>query len=336
MGLLEVQGSIDLSQFWQEGQSDADTVKVTLDKNAFSFQSSPNSGSKITHVFDDAQVAGKVRKSPIDKKGRLTIRLQGIDAPELHYRPSPLSTKEKSKYTTNQLTAFKDSDKDYRQHFGETATVQLHELLKKSGSDTIECKVKTSVKEPNEVFDTYGRFIGDIIVEQNSKELNINHWLVENGWAFPTFYVSMSTEEITSLTEAAKKGHKNKNGIWKYYTGVVGTFDYNLTFRSHGMPDAKSDAGSLVMPKIFRRQCTYSAYKKAKIISGSYVDYLKNHPDACFLTKDILEQGISASKPYFLHMFFKGSTLTEEPQDLAFSEEPSTLVDNSGKKILTW
>ena len=36
-GLLEVSGTIDLSQFWPQGSSDADTTKVlvTIGDNAF-------------------------------------------------------------------------------------------------------------------------------------------------------------------------------------------------------------------------------------------------------------------------------------------------------------
>ncbi|HEX3851667.1 MAG TPA: hypothetical protein VHW01_11920 [Polyangiaceae bacterium] len=32
------------------------------------------------------------------------------------------------------------------------------------GKDTLKCRVVTEVEKPNDVFDTYGRFIGDIIV----------------------------------------------------------------------------------------------------------------------------------------------------------------------------
>lgn len=328
---------MDLAQFWQEGKSDADTVKVLIKtRDAFQYRSNTNTPFKVTHVFENSKVVGKVKKSPIDTKGYLTIRLQGIDAPELHYSPSPISKKEKNICTKDQLDTFKNLNKEYRQHFGETATVKLHDLLKELGSNILECTVKTAVNEPNDVFDTYGRFIGDVIVKSNNKELNINRWLVENGWAFPTFYVSMSSEEIIDITMAAKQGHKNKNGIWKHYSANVGKFDFDLTFRNHGQPDAKSDVGQVIMPKIFRRQCTYSAYQKAKIFRGSFVSYLTKHQDACFLTKDILKKGISASKPYFFNMFFENSKFTKQPQDLTLSEKPSTLIDASGKKILKW
>src|SRR5437773_795653 len=87
-GLLEVSGTIDLAQFWPAGESDADTVKVLLSSpNAFRFTPHAGAPSKVTHAFEGATVKGKVSKSAIDNKNRVTIRLQGIDAPELHYRP---------------------------------------------------------------------------------------------------------------------------------------------------------------------------------------------------------------------------------------------------------
>src|SRR5229473_413427 len=101
-GLLEVSGTIDLVQFWPGGESDADTVKVLLSgANAFKFRAQPGAPSKVTHAFDGATVKGKVSKPTVDKQGRITIRLQGIDAPELHYRPTA-PTLDKRKPTPDQ------------------------------------------------------------------------------------------------------------------------------------------------------------------------------------------------------------------------------------------
>ena len=36
-GLLRVEGSVDLSQFWPDGDSDADTTKVLVQVDAGSF-----------------------------------------------------------------------------------------------------------------------------------------------------------------------------------------------------------------------------------------------------------------------------------------------------------
>src|SRR5215467_5510771 len=88
-GLLEVSGTIDLAQFWPAGESDADTVKVLLSgPDAFTFRPHPGAPSSVTHAFEGATIKGTVSKPAIDKQNRVTIRLQGIDAPELHYQPT--------------------------------------------------------------------------------------------------------------------------------------------------------------------------------------------------------------------------------------------------------
>jgi hypothetical protein len=157
LGLLEVFGSIDLNQFWRTGESDADTVKVLLSAaNAFRFRSHAGAPFKATHAFEGTTVKGKVSKPTIDKNGRITIRLQGIDAPELHYRPTA-PTITHTKPTKAQRTRFNANNGNFRQFFGETATVSLHGFLFKAGAIPIGCVVRTQVDEPADVFDTFGR-----------------------------------------------------------------------------------------------------------------------------------------------------------------------------------
>src|SRR5207302_11079376 len=95
-GLLQMRGSIAIDQFWPTGRSDADTTKIVLTVSPGAVEVRKNSSSPFqpTHVFDHALVKGRTTKQPI-KNGQVTDRLQGIDATELHYQPSTLSTIEK-------------------------------------------------------------------------------------------------------------------------------------------------------------------------------------------------------------------------------------------------
>ena len=106
-GMLEVAGSIDVNQFWPTGRSDADTTKVIVKVGggAIQFRKDSSSPFQVTHVFDNATVKGRTTKPPI-KNGQLTIRLQGIDATELHYQPSPLSSTEKKGLSKAKLAAY--------------------------------------------------------------------------------------------------------------------------------------------------------------------------------------------------------------------------------------
>jgi len=341
MGLLKVTGTLDLVQFWPGGESDADTAKVLLKANAFKFQKHPGAPFKVTHVFDAANVKGKFGPSPaIDKKNRITIRFQGIDAPELHFRASPVSKKLKAQMTPAQLAKLKLLNKNYRQLFGETATVKLGQFLSTTGQTVVPCTVTTAVDTPNEVFDTFGRFIGDILVTIKGQEVNLNQWLVEQGWAFPTFYASMSSDEIQALVTAAAKGKTKKNTPAKHLKKVVGQLDETLIFPGKGAAfDAAKDKGPALMPKVFRRLCTFTVHKGAGVVTGNFHDFIKNSqpPDDLFLTTDFLNQGATAA-PIHLLSEFVGSDgkITKEPQDLVFRENASTLVGPNGKPITSF
>jgi endonuclease YncB( thermonuclease family) len=331
-GLLEVSGTIDLDQFWPVAESDADTVKVLLaGVKAFRFRPHAGAPFKVTHAFDGATVKGKVSKPTIDKQNRVTIRLQGIDAPELHYRPTAptLNNKKPSK---TQRTNFSASNGNFRQFFGETATVELHKFLAKAGASPIKCVVRTAVDEPGDVFDTFGRLIGDVFVTSAGKEQNVNHWLCNNGWAFPTFYSSMSEQEINDLINLSEKARTSKAGIWSKATLNLSKFDRTMVFRNHGVPNPAEDNGFVFLPKLFRRRSTFGVAVAAKLTSGSFKPYLQAEPDDCFETSDFLTQGAHAAKLRHLDEFVTpGTKFTVGPKDLVFRENASTVIGKNGK-----
>jgi endonuclease YncB( thermonuclease family) len=332
-GLLEVSGTIDLTQFWPTGESDADTVKVHLSgTNAFRFTAHPGAAPKVTHAFEGAQVHGKVTKDAIDKQQRIIIRLQAVDATELHYRPLA-PTLNKKKPTTTQRAAFKAANGNFRQHLGETAAVELFKFLSKAGSSPIQCMVRTQVDEPGDVFDTFGRFIGDIFITIGGKEQDANQWLCENGWAFPTFYSSMTKEEIDTFTQLSEKARKNKIGIWKKPTSDLTQFDRSLVFRKGGPADPAHDVGPVMMPKLFRRRSTFGVAVIAKMTKGAFKTYLHEEPDDCFETADFLDQGVHAAKNRLLDEFVspQGKFLVNA-KDLVFHEMPSQVKKN-GKPV---
>jgi endonuclease YncB( thermonuclease family) len=333
-GLLELSGTIDLAQFWPVGQSDADTVKVLLSgPNAFRFTRHPGAPSKVTHAFEGATVKGRGSKPAIDKQNRVTIRLQGIDATELHYRPTAPTLKGK-KPTAEQRARFNAANGNFRQKFGETATIALATFLAKAGKSPLKCVVRTGVDEPDEVFDTFGRLVGDIFVTIGGVEQNVNHWLCRKGWAFPTFYSSMTKQEINDLIALSEPARKSKAGIWKRTTSDVSQFDRTLLFRNKGTPDPANDDGQVFFPKLFRRRSTFGIAQTAKMVSGLFKNYLKIAPDACFETSDFLHQGATASTPRRLDEFVSQvSKFTVGPKDLVFQESKSRVVDKNGNAV---
>ena len=339
-GLLEVDGSIDLKQFWPDGRSDADTTKVVLNvgPNAIKFRKDSSSPFHPTHVFEGATVRGRTKTAPI-KNGKVTIRLQGIDATELHYQPSPLSTAEKSGHPAAQLKAYHDLVHSYRQLLGATSTKALHDFLGSTGKTTLDCRVITQVDTPNEVFDTYGRLVGDIELTVNGKLLNLNHWLVEHGWAYPTFYSSMTNDEINALLALAKAARANKTLVWKFLSKVIGPFDFNL--REPRVGDTSvlaTDKGSAIFPKLFRRYTNFSPRKKAKVTPQNFQAFLVagsgGKPDICFEIADFLTNGVHSATPHnFANFVVGGKTIKFQPDGLVFKEAPSTLLGPDNKPV---
>jgi len=311
MGHLQVEGTLDLEQFWPAGTSDGDTARVVVKRITFN--------GKLTHALDHAQVRGRTCKPVLDEHHAITVRLQGIDAPELHYMPSVPKAKAKKQ------------NANFRQHYGRTAARALGTYLHTLGTGALKCRVVTQVSKPNEVFDTYGRFIGDLIViGRGGKAVDINLWMAKNGWAFPTFYSSMSDSEILELRAAADSAARRKRGIWRGYESKL-CFDHALQYRD--APHAE-DAGAVSMPKIFRRLALDWVGEGNTRLHA----FLASAPDAdrCYKTDELLEQGVTVARQYSLAELVANTAVRFRPGEIVFQEAASMLVDGRGMKIKGW
>jgi endonuclease YncB( thermonuclease family) len=340
-GLLELTGQLQVDQFWPNGESDGDTIVVSVaSSGAFKFRPHASASFHTTNVFYNAKVRGKSgSKPPVDVKKDGThivhIRLQGIDSAELHYMAHLV--KAKKDMTAAQLALNKKWNHSFRQHYGESAAAALGTEIAKAGSGTIPCKVTTAVDEPNEVFDTYARMVGDVFVTISGQQLDVNQWMVANGWAYTAFYTSMSKDEIQALIDAAKKAAGK--GIWKNYSKTVGTLDPNLVERrSSSLPAILPDTGSLLFPKLFRRQVEWTVNRKIGLLSQGFGPWLKAKDDKCYLTKEFLASSLTSSSltQHQFSEFVPGDKVNFKPQDLVFSEEDSTVVRSDGKPITDW
>lgn len=327
-GLLEVRGTIDVDQFWPVGSADADTTKIRVQvgQDAFRFRKDGGSNFRVTRVFDDAKVKGKSVKDVVDKKGNVTVRLQGIDAPELHYRP--VAELKVAKQSARQRELYLEWNLEYRQPLAESATVALSNMLRAGGSP-LPCTVRSFVDEPNDVFDTYGRMVGEVFVDVGGGELSVNTWLAEQGWVLPAFYNSMSDDEIEAITRAANVAYDAELGVWAVLSERVGSLDFDLVYRGKNAKIAK-DRGRVVWPKLFRRLAAYAVNERAGMVKGTFHAYLVRKKDYCFETDDFLEQGVAATVRE-LHEFVTGNGgIQAWPESLVFKDSPSTLIVPGG------
>ena len=315
MGLLIMSGTLDPAQCWPQGDSDADTAKVLLSpNNSFVFQSHPGAPKVPTSVFDGATVKGRVRKQVIDQN-RVTVRFQGIDAPELHFPPH-----------------------QRRQHFGEFSTNQLSLFLQGFQPHPVPCRVETRVESPNEVFDTFGRFIGDIILTRGGQDINLNHWLAAEGLAFPSLYNSMTISEMNAVIQPSDTARAQHKGIWANgaFTQNIGTLDKSLVFRR---PPAtlQPDKGRVIFPKFFRRLNTWQDEKaKGKTTATTLKAFLaKEHPpDQFLLTQDVMTTGVTSAQVHNLAEAINANNrITHLPKAMVFTEKPAQLLDRNGQPV---
>jgi endonuclease YncB( thermonuclease family) len=347
MGTLRVTGVIDIHQFWPLDSSDADTTKLKLEvsKGSFKYRKTGSKTFKTTNVYVGAVSKGQGTKEVITTSKRtgikfITCRLQGVDAPELHYKASALKTK--PSITQTMRDTFNKNNAERRQYYAQSSTVALEKHLKKFADKNgmVKAVFETEVDSPADAVDTYGRFIGNIRI---GRSLDINIWLVENGWGHPAFYTSMSNEEINAFLKVWKKG-KNKSGRpSRSLSKDVSIFNWKLLYDE---PKAGKvikfklgeDKGKVLMPKIYRRQVAWLVSKKAKVIDGAmkFSEYLKEKPDQLVLLQDFLQNGLNSSEVKNLHDFFVKNKITKNPEELVFKEKPGTVVDANGTKVENW
>lgn len=336
MPTIRISGTLNISEIWNLGSSDADTLTIAVEKAEYR----ENSGNiwKPVSSLDGAYIVGSgAARYPVLKKGRMTARLQGIDAPELHYEPA--DPPKKWNLTQAQKDAFKAVNKKYRQPLGETAAFWLLEELRTNFATggIVRCEAVSDIGGLEDLFDMYGRAIVEVIAKNGKKRLNINRKLVENGWAFPALYNSMSAKEIATFRTLGAKARKKNLGIWRHYSKSVGiaAFDPNLKYRKTAAFTSGSDAGAVIFPKLYRRQCTYWAYVQAGLPAPpTFAAYLRTAPDGFLLPGEPTGNCKKAATTRKLHDYLgNGDIFNLKPEDVIFCERPSTLKNAAGKKI---
>ncbi len=333
-GLLRIRGKLDVNQFWPVGTADADTVKLIVDVNKKSFQFAADGKTfKTTKVFFGAISKGKGSKPVVSDKNKITIRLQGVDAPELHYKAAPLT----GEVPKAKRAAFNAANEERLQHWGETATHLLGKKIASFGSGDIACEFVSAVEKPFDVTDVYGRFVGNVRFGQNFK-LDINTWLVEQALAYPGFYDSMTKDEIEELLKAMSKG-KAKKRIFKDYSKDTDVFFPGLLYRrpKKGVTiELRDDHGPLLMPKVFRRQVTFRMQKKAGLVTGTFAKFMQaqEKPDQFHRLDEFLAPtgGRNAPVRDFSELF-EGTTFDALPHELVIRERGATLVDAKGREL---
>jgi endonuclease YncB( thermonuclease family) len=284
----------------------------------------------------------------------VTVRIQGIDAPELHCPPgierSPGSEKNET---------LKGNRGEFRQFQGETSTAGLAGAVTVNGQPkVVPCEVTTRINLPNDAFDMYCRLIGDISFRIGDKTVSISHVAALSGWALPAYYNSMNPDEILTLQMLFEHARRKRRGIWFHFDKVVDQLN-PLTFRVGGTfntEDQRADRGPFTVPKIFRRQLRFRVLQQNNLAPKTFNDYLAGKPlkgqtkkrikdawttRAAILANPTMRKPTKAPNDSLAGLMSPRNTFptavgVSQPGDVVFFEQPSTLRKKNGAKITKW
>lgn len=324
---LTVTGTLDVEQLWPTGKgkgSDADTLKIAVDRDAF------RHAGRVTHVFEHAYRLDHGARTPLLKDGVLTVRLQGIDAPELHYATDVPTEEARRK------------NGDFRQPLGKWATLELGLALgtfarSKRGGTLPVTVTSTNIDEPNDAFDKFGRLVGEVALPRLLHgSPTINAWLLAKGWAFPALYDSITTEEVQRVRRLAARARASKLGVWARFSEEHAlTFDPTLRF-DHEIP-THEPAGYVAWPKLFRRMCV--AYVRFGDVKR--VDDVMSETDRFRDTDEWMADRAAPTRPLVdvLRRTEHGWTMAVEPGRVMLKEAATQLFDGrraKRTKLVEW
>lgn len=324
---LAIQGTVDVEQFWPNGTSDADTTKIKLkiSGGAVAIRHAGMRTFTPTRAYQDAVVLtgknpdGSAKTKPlINSKGEITIRLQRIDAPELHYRPDARGSRGKLAGT--------GLVQDYRQQQAETATARVGAHLQTfSGDSRVACQFTTELdpaQGPTAAIDKYGRFVGDIVLPDAT---NLNLWILQQGLAIIALYDSMLPDEINASIASWSTGRRARRGIARYYSDSFVPFDPQLLLRRPPASPKDERSGRFLHPKFYRRQTTWWAFSQVGLFDSDFPAWLEKRAERCHYLPEFQQLGKRAGKYFLYERATDGDGLSWAPEDFIFEESPSSI-----------
>ena len=211
-------------------------------------------------LFKRLQRGYKIRQSPRD--GSVQLRLEAIDAPELHYGGAAQPDGDTARDWLLDEVGFRD-------------------VVCRPGSTTVTSATPDSVRAViyGKASDPNGRPISYLQVgggrlPQNGAWTNVTTAVLDRtvnaramaaGIAYPTFYTSTPEPHVAHLRELAVAAREGKEGVW----AVDQTALFQLVDQ-----DSIGPHGQLILPKLFRRATDYLK-DVATGFHGNLADWLK-------------------------------------------------------------
>lgn len=203
------------------------------------------------------------RIQPSFEDGSVQLRLEGIDAPEVHYGPHAQPFGAEARDVFLQLLGFD----------GVRFNPGKQNQVIGSNPESVRVAILTRAADAN------GRIVSYLMNEQTAGDYadgevlrlgeealmtTLNSRMLEDGLAYYMGYTSTPLLHRTVFIKAAKRAREAKLGVW--------ALDQSREFYLDGQADITQD-GQLIFPKLFRR-CTEFLIALRGGFRGGFADWL--------------------------------------------------------------
>lgn len=179
--------------------------------------------------------------------GRATLRLDAIDALETHYGPTRVHQPLQFAHAARDELLSRLGFTDVQRGSGETVTATTPEtvpgFILTRGADVHGRCVALAGNGP-----APGTSGLEIDVDATVLRTTVNHHLLTEGLAYPTFYRSLFTSLRTEMAAAATEAREAGRGLWPSDVTTTGA-------KITGLASLTDDA--VILPKLFRRLVDY-------------------------------------------------------------------------------
>lgn len=362
MGKVEIRGTVDVFQYWPHGASDVDTVKFRPDLSTAVFLADGVSvpvGAffEVGGFFvDDEQHPGERAFKKILRSGNaFSVRLQGIDAPETHYS-SNFREQFDGNYAT-WLAKLSCRQRSHRQPYGKLCTDMFAMGIRKALAigepapgakptpTPVEAVLRIAADGINGAVDAFGRVVGEIALAANGQQVVLNDFALVKGFAFCSFYSSMTLAEMERL-KALFASHPSsgaersalRNNLSRHLRDFEPDLWTTLSVRDTDRDDNESNGfrAKTFDPKIFRRCVDWVGRVRALGETSLLLDYMLNNGEKVVLFPDLNAAGGNwgAAKSVTMgSLIGPDGSLLYEPGDVVFESLPVEVVDSSGNKL---
>ena len=284
-------------------------------------------GDSFRFLPRDPSRLADLRRAPLIERSRrdgtVQIRLEGIDAPELHYN-HPNASQPRASGARDALLTWLGVDPASLEYTLDGAVVA-------SRSSAISAPRVLPVTVYTNGADSRGRPIGYLArarpgtgrngervhprrcrVTASVLRATANYDLIANGNAYLLAYTSLPHGHRQVLRDAARAARAKARGVWRDDVTTRG-------FALCGGQRAIGPHGALIFPKLFRRCVDYLLHRHAYGFAGNFVDWLSGHGTAGSTKPDRVTVRHAANIPFC-------SLLSEQRDRIALATDVTDLV----------